>query len=247
MRLMSLNNCCVIIPTYNNQQTLLQVIDDVRKYTHCIIVVNDGSTDSTSNLLKDLDHKTQVISYKTNKGKGYALKTGFKKAIELGFTHAITLDSDGQHLAKDIPYFIQKIDTSPNSMIIGARKIRANQPKKSSFANKFSNFWFNLQTLKNITDTQSGFRAYPLEKIKKTTILSNRYEAELEIIVRLAWKGVKVESLPIDVYYPPIEERVSHFRPDIDFIRISIVNTCLIILAFAYGYPSMLWHKIIDK
>ena len=132
-------------------------------------------------------------------------------------------------------------------MIIGARKIRANQPKKSSFANKFSNFWFNLQTLKNITDTQSGFRAYPLEKIKNTTILSNRYEAELEIIVRLAWKGVKVESLPIDVYYPPIEERVSHFRPDIDFIRISILNTCLTILAFAYGYPSMLWHKIIDK
>ena len=136
MRLMSLNNCCVIIPTYNNQQTLLQVIDDVRQYTHCIIVVNDSSTDSTSNLLKDLDHKTQVISYKTNKGKGYALKTGFKKAIELGYTHAITLDSDGQHLAKDIPYFIQKIDTSPNSMIIGARKIRANQPKKSSFADK---------------------------------------------------------------------------------------------------------------
>jgi hypothetical protein len=113
-------------------------------------------------------------------------------------------------------------------------------PKKNSFANKFSNFWFALQTGQKLPDTQTGYRLYPLEKMKHIRPFTSRYEAELEILVRCAWRGIKLVSIPIQVYYAPEEKRVSHFRPGIDFLRISLLNTLFTILAIIYGYPAKL-------
>lgn len=229
-------NICVIIPTYNNAKTLRRVIDGVLKYTHDILVINDGSTDETSVILQEY-RCIDKIELSTNKGKGNALQIGFKKAIELGYDYAITIDSDGQHFPKDIPVFIEKLHESPLPLLlIGSRNMTTeNVPKKSSFGNRFSNFWFWFETGIRLTDTQSGYRLYPLHYIPKK-LYTNKFEFEIEIIVRTAWNGVSVENVPIDVLYDPTE-RVSHFRPFKDFTRISILNTVLVIIALGYIKP----------
>ena len=136
--------CIVIIPTYNNAGTIAQVIEDVKKYTDDIIVVNDGSTDKTSEILSLVDYIT-VIDYPNNKGKGVALKLGLSKAYELGYRYAITIDSDGQHYAEDIPTFIERIEQKPDSLLIGARNLMAdNMPSKNTFANKICIDFFSL-------------------------------------------------------------------------------------------------------
>lgn len=234
---MSALRCVVIIPTYNNAGTVAKVISDVKAFTADVIVVNDGSTDDTRDILATIDD-IRVIDYPNNKGKGYALKLGLKRAYEWGYRYAITIDSDGQHYADDIPTFIESIEQKPDSLLIGARNLTAeNMPSKNTFANRFSNFWYKVETGQELSDTQSGFRLYPLEKLQNIHFITRRYEFEVEIIVRAAWRGVNVENVPIKVYYPPVEERVSHFRPLHDFTRISILNTALVLYALLLYYP----------
>lgn len=234
---MSALKCVVLMPTYNNAGTIAKVIADVKQYSEDVIVVNDGSTDDTKNILASIAD-IKIIDYPKNKGKGYALKLGLQKAYEWGYRYAITIDSDGQHYADEIPTFLDKIEEKPDSLLIGARNLAAdNMPSKNTFANKFSNFWYKVETGKTLSDTQSGYRLYPLEKLQKIHFITRRYEFEVEIIVRAAWRGVNVENIPIKVYYPPVEERVSHFRPLQDFTRISILNTVLVLYAILVYYP----------
>lgn len=229
--------CVVIIPTYNNATTISKVISDVKEYASDIIVVNDGSTDNTHNILLDIAD-IRVVEYPDNTGKGHALKLGLQRAYEWGYRYAITIDSDGQHYADDIPVFIDRIEQVPDSLLIGARNLTAdNMPSKNTFANKFSNFWYKVETGQTLSDTQSGYRLYPLHKIQDIRFITRRYEFEVEVIVRAAWRGVNVENVPIKVYYAPEEERVSHFRPLQDFTRISILNTVLVTVALLFYYP----------
>ncbi len=228
---------CVIIPTYNNGNTIKRVVEEVLQYADDVIVVNDGSTDSTSLLLNSI-HGITFVEYAGNRGKGYALKVGFQKAIEMGFYYAITLDSDGQHYAKEIPSFLKANKLHPGSMIVGERNLKGvKRSAGSKFANKFSNFWFFVQTGCHLKDTQTGYRLYPLRKLVGLSMLPSRYEAELMLMVLAAWHGVKIFSIPIDVYYPSKEERVSHFRPIRDFARISVLNTILCLLTIVYAIP----------
>jgi glycosyltransferase involved in cell wall biosynthesis len=238
---------CVLVPTYNNDQTLHQVICEISLYTSNIIVVNDGSTDNTFNILQAFPH-IELISYPHNRGKGHALKVGFRKAYTLGYKTAITIDSDGQHYASDLPLFIQAIAQLPHALIIGARNLNQEHvPGKSSFGNKFSNFWFWVETGKKLPDTQSGYRAYPLEQAGTMKYFSRKYELEIEAPVRIAWKGVPITYIPIQVYYPPAEERVTHFRPFKDFTRISILNTFLTFTALLYIHPRNFLKKLLTK
>ncbi len=229
--------CVVLIPTYNNAGTLAQVISDVKEYASDVIVVNDGSTDNTAKILTAIED-IRIISYAENRGKGYALKLGLSKAYEWGYRYAITIDSDGQHYADDIAVFVERIEQSPDTLLIGARNLTAdNMPSKNTFANKFSNFWFKIETGQSLSDTQSGYRLYPLEKLQNIRLITRRYEFEVEIIVRAAWRGVKVENVPIKVYYAPDDKRVSHFRPLRDFTRISLLNSVLVLYALLVYYP----------
>jgi glycosyltransferase involved in cell wall biosynthesis len=238
---------CILIPTYNNAGTLAIVIGDVQRFTTHIIVVNDGSTDDTSEILENYP-QLDVISYRKNKGKGYALKKGFALAKEKGYDYAITIDSDGQHSADDLPAFADKLKEEPEAIIIGSRNMeKEGIPGKSSFGMKFSNFWFWVETGIRHPDTQSGFRLYPLKFINPKKLLTGKFELEIEIIVKLAWKGVKVTSVPVDVHYQKKEERVSHFRPFIDFTRISILNTFLVLWAFLWIKPRDITRKILSK
>ncbi|SDE81403.1 DUF2062 domain-containing protein [Epilithonimonas hungarica] len=227
---------CVLIPTYNNEKTLRRVIDGVLDYTGNIIVVNDGSTDSTSEILNNYLQIT-VVSLPENKGKGNAVKIGFRKAKELGFDFAITIDSDGQHYPDDIPVFIEALLTEKEDvLLIGNRNMSQHGiPRKSSFGNNFSNFWFWFETGIKLEDTQSGYRLYPLKKIPKK-YFTPKFEFEIEIIVRTAWKHIPVKNVPVKVLYDPAE-RVSHFRPFRDFTRISILNTILVFITLIYIIP----------
>jgi glycosyltransferase involved in cell wall biosynthesis len=243
--LLNSTSFCVIVPTYNNHKTLKKVLDSVLDFTSNVIIVNDGSTDSTQEILKSYSELTQ-IHHPKNLGKGRALRNGFRKAIEMKFEYAITIDSDGQHFASDIPHFIEEIQKEPNSLLIGSRNMtQENVPKKSSFGNKFSNFWFKFETGIKLEDTQSGFRLYPLNLIPKK-FYTNKFEFEIEVIVRSAWKGINVKNIPIQILYDPAE-RVSHFRPFRDFTRISILNTVLVTNALLYIKPRDFFRRAKKK
>src|SRR5690554_1431561 len=178
---------CVLIPTYNNHKTLQRVVDGVLEEMPAeqVIIVNDGSTDTTAAILQNYSNVHQVHHPK-NKGKGMALRNGFKKAHELGFTHVITIDSDGQHYPSDIPVLLEASQKEPETLFIGARNMeQEGVPAKSSFGNKFSNFWFWFETGIKLTDTQSGFRLYPIYLMPKKWI-TNKFEFEIECIVRAA-------------------------------------------------------------
>lgn len=236
---------CVIVPTYNNEKTVADVVRRIQAYTRNIIVVNDGSTSETLIAIRTLTELPDIVDYTPNQGKGYALKMGFRRALELGYRYAITIDSDGQHFPEDIPAFMDCHAADREALIVGARNLTAdNMPSKNTFANKFSNFWFHLQTGIRLEDTQSGFRLYPLERINLRWPITPRYEAELEFLVFAAWRGVSVVSVPVRVWYPPEGERVSHFRPFRDFFRITVLNSVLTIFALFTFIPARLIRKI---
>ena len=239
-------NVCVIIPTYNNHKTLQRVLDGVLKLTSNVIVVNDGSTDTTPQILDDYKTIT-LITVAKNQGKGNALKEGFRKAKSLGFDYAITIDSDGQHFPDDISIFLDALEEEGKDvLLIGSRNMaHESVPKKSSFGNKFSNFWFWFETGIELNDTQSGYRLYPLHAIPNK-FFTKKFEFEIEIIVRTAWNGVSVKNVPIKVLYDP-SERVSHFRPFRDFTRISILNTVLVLLLFLYIKPRDFFRSFKKK
>lgn len=227
---------CLLVPTYNNHKTLRRVLDGVLDYTENIIVINDGSTDSTLEILESYS-KILTINLPENKGKGNALKTGFRKAREKDFDFAITIDSDGQHYPDDIPVFVESLlSEKQDVLLIGNRNMSQDGiPKKSSFGNRFSNFWFWFETGIKLEDTQSGYRLYPLHKIPKK-YYTPKFEFEIEIIVRTAWRHIPVKNVPVKVLYDPAE-RVSHFRPFKDFTRISILNTILVVITLVYIIP----------
>lgn len=232
----------MLIPTYNNSKTIAHVLEDVLNYTDDVCVVNDGSTDKTPEILAQFPN-IRLLSYPQNRGKGYALQQGFSFARNAGYDYAITIDSDGQHYASDLPEFITALREDNNAIFIGARNMTVeNVPGKSSFGNKFSNFWFRLETGINLPDTQSGYRLYPIRKMEGMRFFTRKYEFEIEVIVRCAWKDITVKTIPIKVYYPPASERVSHFRPWQDFTRISLLNTVLVLWTFLYIKPRNLFH-----
>ncbi|MDR1761591.1 MAG: glycosyltransferase family 2 protein [Bacteroidales bacterium] len=235
---------CIIIPVYNTENHIATVVESVQQFAEYVIVVNDGSTDTTATVLQHIAG-INIVSYETNRGKGYALQQGFRQALKRGFTHAITLDADGQHLASDIPIMMQKSLKNPNALIIGSRSFdNPNMPQGNIFANNFSNFWFMVQTGIRLPDTQTGFRVYPLLKIGTMHLCTNRYEAELELLVRSAWRGILLIPQAIHVYYPPQNERLSHFRGGKDFFRISLLNAILCFFAIIWGYPSIFIRKL---
>ncbi|MBR6859084.1 MAG: glycosyltransferase family 2 protein [Bacteroidales bacterium] len=226
---------CAVIPTYNNGGTVADVVRGVLRQGLPVIVVDDGSTDDTAQRLEGLE--IDRIRHARNQGKGRALKTGLEEARRLGYRFALTLDADGQHDPADIPALVAA--AGPRTLVIGSRNLTAEgMPAGNTFANRFSNFWFTVQTGRKLPDTQTGFRVYPLEDLPSLRLLTSRYEAELALLVFSAWKNLRIVPVPVRVYYP--EDRVSHFRPFADFSRISVLNTVLCVLALVYGYPRML-------
>lgn len=242
------NEVCAVIPTYQNAKTLLKVVADVHRVVDTVFVVDDGSNDGTAALLDQAtgnERPEKVLTHPKNCGKGAALKTGLTYARQQGFRYAVTVDADGQHRADDIPALLKAVEEEPDALAIGSRGLQhENMPAKSTFANRFSNFWFALQTLQRLPDTQSGLRVYPLRRLHGLRWMSARYEAELTLLVFSAWAGVKLLPVPVSVYYPPRDQRVTHFRLGRDFTRISVLNTLLCFLMVVYGWPRIFCRQI---
>jgi glycosyltransferase involved in cell wall biosynthesis len=233
----------VLIPTYNNAGTLQDLLGEVLEYCGDVIVVNDGSTDATPDILAQFPG-IHLITFTRNRGKGHALRAGFRKALELGFEHAISLDSDGQHRPSDLPSFLPFLEGNPGQLVIGSRHLKQiHVPVKNRFANRLSSFWFRVETGLRLEDTQSGFRLYPIQAFREIRLVTGRYELELEILVKAAWKGIGLSSIPVSVDYPPPGEGISHFRPFADFMRISLLHTVLVFLGLLYFRPRLAIHK----
>jgi glycosyltransferase involved in cell wall biosynthesis len=238
---------CVLIPTYNNAGSISQVVNDVSGYTRNILIVNDGSTDGTAELIAGFP-LVQVLNYSPNRGKGWALRQGFKFASGLGYKYAITIDSDGQHYAEDLPLFVTDLETNGDAIILGARNMdQSSVPGKSSTGNKISSFWFQVETGVKTSDTQTGYRLYPIYLLSTRKWITRKYEFEIEVLVRSSWRGIAIRSVPVKVYYAPKEERVSHFRPIKDFTRITILNTILVFITFLWIKPRDFFRLIFQK
>lgn len=230
----------VVIPTYNNAGTLADVLERTLAQGFPVVVVDDGCTDNTKSVLEGFDRQSlTVLEHPSNMGKGAALKTAFKWALEQGYSYAVTIDSDGQHYPEDIPVLVA--GKGERTLVVGSRQMRGANAG-GSFANRFSNFWFRLYTGVRLTDTQTGFRLYPLHDLPSLKVVSSRYEAELSLLVFSAWKGVKLIPVSVKVSYP--ENRVTHFRPFRDFMRITVLNTIFLPLAILYGYPRLLFNRL---
>ncbi len=239
-------NFCVIIPTYNNEKTLKKVLDKTLELTQNLIVINDGSTDSTFNILSDYQQIT-VLNQPKNRGKGMALRWGFKEAVKQGFDYAVTIDSDGQHFPEDIPVFLNEIEKKGEALLIGDRNMEQEGiPGKSSFGNRISSFWYWFETGIRLKDTQSGFRLYPIRRMKDMKFFTRKFEFEIEVIVKAAWAGIPVKNVPIQVLYDE-SERVSHFRPFKDFTRISLLNTWLVLISLLYIKPRDYFKSFKEK
>ncbi|WP_250645501.1 DUF2062 domain-containing protein [Salidesulfovibrio onnuriiensis] len=216
----------VVIPVFNHGATLRSVVTGALSFHRDVLVVDDGSTDNGVEAIRDLP--VRVVQHESNRGKGQAILTAAAEAQRLGKTHIITMDADGQHYPEDIPAFVQAVKACPRGVIVGSRRFTGDHvPGASKFGRAFSNFWLRVQTGKELSDVQCGFRAYPVALFQAVRLHEKRYAMEVEVLVKASWAGFPLQDLPIDVHYPPPEERVSHFKALRDNIQISLLNTRL--------------------
>ena len=216
----------VVIPTKDNASTIVQVIEGCLAHTPHVLVVNDGSTDGTGEIAEQTD--AHVVHHKVNRGKGHAIHTALHWALDHDFTHIITLDADAQHKPSDLPTFFAGIKDTPGVIFVGVRDL-STAPGKSQFGRRFSNFWIRAETGVQVGDSQTGYRVYPVKRTLELGLPGGRYEYEVRVLTHALWRGMHVLDLPIDVYYPPEEERVSSFDPFKDNVRISLVNSRLML------------------
>ncbi len=227
-RSMALDRIWCAIPVFNNKETVRAVAAGCRALLRQVVVIDDGSTDANvAALLSGLDVK--LLRHEKNLGKGVAILTAARYIEEQRGLYMITIDADGQHYPEDIRKFIPLISESDSDIIIGCRNFdTSNVPEKSRFGRKFANFWLRVETGVGIDDCQSGFRAYPVRYLNQLQFKGLHYDFEAEVLAKAVWAGLRLRPVPIDVYYPKPEERVSSFRPFLDNLRLSLIHSMLV-------------------
>lgn len=227
---MKQNEIIVIVPTLNNNKTIQAVVNDIISHNYKVIVVDDGYTEPVEKIL--IAHENlSIIRHSKNLGKGEAILSGARAAKELGYQYFVSLDGDGQHLASQIIKIINACKDK-DQIIIGARDFDIdNVPNGSKFGRWFSNFWATWDTEQDIKDSLSGFRLYPIS-ILDLDIKTSRFDWEMEVLVKHAWKDRLIKEVTIDCYYPTAEERVSHFKKFWDTAAIVMVHIRLLPFKF---------------
>jgi glycosyltransferase involved in cell wall biosynthesis len=217
--LMNKDRVAVVIPVYNHESKVAQVVREALKLRLPLFVIDDGSTDSTYDRIKDIS-STTIIRHDVNRGKGAAIMTGFAAAAPTA-DWVVTMDADGQHHPENAWNLIRAIPHGERPIIVGHRVGMEHRhvPWKSRFGRAFSNFWVRTCGGPNIRDTQSGFRLYPLPEAMHLNVRARRFQFEVEILVRAKWQGIPVLETPIRVTYDAKGERVSHYHGFIDFFR----------------------------
>ena len=208
----------IVIPVYNHGPMIAAVVEEARKLALPVIVVDDGSTDSGCDSLQRIEG-VELLRHRQNQGKGAAIITGFRRASEIA-QWAITIDADGQHHPQDALEMIHAIPEDTRPIVVGMRQgmTGAAVPWTSRFGRKFSNFWVLLSGGPDMADSQSGFRIYPLPESINLEVKARRFQFEVEILVRAAWAKIPVIEVPVQVSYATAQ-RISHFRPWVDFWR----------------------------
>ncbi len=231
----------IMIPTFNNRSTLREVVEGALRVGPDVLVVNDGSTDGGPHTLAGL--AVQRIDFLENRGKGAAIVAAAQWAYDHGFTHVITIDADGQHDPAESSLFIERIRRNPDALIVGRRDLSgADVPRSSRFGRAFSNFWTRIACGVGHTDSQSGFRAYPVGTLCELKCRARRYDFEVEILVRSAWAGVSLDAVDISVRYDEQTRRGSHFDMWWDNVRTSCTYTRLVTRNFMPWPHKMMWH-----
>jgi glycosyltransferase involved in cell wall biosynthesis len=208
-----------LIPAYRATDTVAEVVTAFAPVLDTIVVVDDGSGDGTGDAAAAAG--ACVLRHETNRGKGAALVTGFAELAERGSTHALTIDADGQHLPGEVPALLAAATATPDAIVVGERRKEAHA---IHWLNRLGN-WVADGLMTRIAgvrlpDTQSGFRVYPLGATLALGARGTRYDYETEILLRAARAGMPVLGVPVEVHYPPVDERVSHYRPLVDTARI---------------------------
>jgi len=238
---------CVVAPTFNNARTLADILQRVDRLGLPVLVVNDGSTDDTASVLdawargktdapQSPDHHAGslrvALTHTRNRGKSAALHTGFAHAQSLGFTHALTLDTDGQLDPEDAPRLLDAARENPHALIIGTRDIESpDYPPRSRFGRRVSNLLIFLEAGVDVADSQCGYRVYPLAMFVFVHCTAGRFAFESEVIVHAAWEQVPLVEVPVNCRYFPAEKRVSHFKPIRDSARVLAMHLRLLWLA----------------
>jgi len=222
----------VVVPLYNHGATVRDVVDRCLKQHPYVLVVDDGSCDGGANDLSDLP--VTVLKHEVNRGKGQAILTAEDYARQHDFSHVVTIDADGQHHPEDLPLFFAAIESEPLAIYVGLRDFDvANIPTSSRFGRQFSNFWLRVETGCKLGDVQSGYRAYPVRVLDHLTFTDLRFSFEVEVLVKACWAGVPLYDVPIQVYYAPGSERVSHFDKLKDNMRLAWLNNRLCLRSIA--------------
>ncbi|MEP7299675.1 MAG: glycosyltransferase family 2 protein [Burkholderiales bacterium] len=240
----------LLIPSYNTGPTVYDTVRAARAHWNPVWVVTDGSTDGTPDGLRAMaaaDPGITLIALPVNGGKGAAVLHGLNAARAVGFTHALTMDSDGQHPAELIPAFMQASIERPDTMVLGRPVFDASAPLLRVRGRRVSNWWTNLETLgAGIDDSLYGFRVYPIADliaVMRRQPWMRRFDFDTEAVVRLAWRGVKPLNLPAPVKYLTAEEGgVSHFRYGRDNVLLTWMHLRLM-LEFALRLPILLWRR----
>lgn len=209
-----------LVPAYDVEDTIAAVVRGVRRHCDGVLVVDDGSRDGTADAARAAG--AEVVRHEENRGKGAALRSGLVRLLADGYTHAFSVDGDGQHLPEEMPRLIEISRTRPAAIVLGARRIEPEQevaPVKR-FGNEFANWWVSLAAGRDYRDTQSGFRIYPIHATLELGVRAERYEFESEVLILAARRGIEVATDEVAVHYPPPGERVSHYEPWRDTCRI---------------------------
>jgi glycosyltransferase involved in cell wall biosynthesis len=220
--------CAIVIPVYNHEATIAEVVRQSLDFDFPVFVVDDGSTDASCERIPDSASVT-ILRHAQNRGKGAALLTGFAAAA-LVADWAVTLDADGQHRPEDIPQLLAVVPEGMRPIVVGRREgMQAEHvPRSSRFGRKFSNFWVQSAGGPHVADTQSGMRLYPLPETLSLPVRARRFQFEVEVLVKACWYGVPVLEAPVEVIYAPKGNRISHYRGFVDFMRNSAAFTRLI-------------------
>jgi len=219
----------VVIPAYNHGASVKGVIESALKLHLPVFVVDDGSTDTTAEAARSFPEAV-VLRNQENMGKGAALLKGFAAASQKA-DYAITIDADGQHNPSDAVPMMASLKAGAPMLVIGRRENMLNDAMiawTSRFGRKFSNFWVWAAGGPRLSDSQSGFRIYPIADVLRLKSRARRFQFEVEILVLAHWMGIPIIEVPVRVTYKPGGERVSHFRPFIDFWRNAFTFTRLI-------------------
>lgn len=209
-----------LVPAFDVAGTIADVVRGAARHCESVLVVDDGSSDGTADAARAAG--AQVIRHDANRGKGAALRSGLVRLLAEGFTHAFTVDGDGQHVADEMPRLIEASSADPAAIVLGARRIDPGQEvaPMRRFGNGFANWWVSLAAGREFLDTQTGFRVYPIHATLELGVRAEHYEFESEVLILAARRGIAVHTREVSVYYPPPGVRVSHYDPWLDTCRI---------------------------